>query len=854
MRKLAIVASLILLLSAWWVLARSPAAPERTPRASEPASEIASAPPPSEPIAAAPSPAPAPAETRSEAAPEPEVAPPPIASASSSVPSTTAIVRGRLLVGAGRPAGGVAIALHGWQANQERVLQFGLPENWQDPQTTTSGDGTFELRIDPPPAFQFFLEAKLAGWVTASWRWSEIAAGSVRDLGDTTLAPAGTIVGRVVDVGGKPVPGAWTVYAEGVSAGSSPDAEAPRAIGRADAATAEFRIEGAPPGTVHLKANLGIVGWIDGPGVDVRAGETVNANVVYSGPDFSQRITVVVFSQPFYVFDCAASSITLSGAGSEKRVSRKDTRSSQSYVFDDLPPGRYTVSIDDPNFGPWSRAGVSPGTRVDAQIRGAAAVELAVVDATTKQPIERYGVRVRFEHANFSPNEFELFDANAPPPPRGRVDGLIPREQTIVVRAPGYTDCELRVDGLVAGEVRALTAELRSGARLAVTVVAADGSTPAPNVDLTLELERKSGEQDSNFGFESSDQRKATSDASGRAELADLPAGRHTLVARRTVLVSVRAEVVVAADSAQLQQRLVLPAVGELRGRLIAQPRLDPTSLSIAVEPTGMSEDDRWELEALVDRDPSGAMSAVATDGSFHIGPLPAQTLRVRLQLPQVMVPTQHGATGLPGPSRVIGEIAIRAGAPTEQEFDVTSFVPGSVELRVTRAGKPLEHAIVTCLEEQSEAGESGGACALLDANGEGRTGPLFAGRVRATVRDKQCTWQWTSPREIEIRSGATVRVDLEVELTEGALTLVDAGTQKPFEGRQVQIVPREPGGSSASVTTDAHGRVALALTPGKYLAIVMPQMDIATPERTTRQAEFEWTAPGPVELTLSVR
>ncbi|MDF1799581.1 MAG: hypothetical protein P1V81_10425, partial [Planctomycetota bacterium] len=68
---------------------------------------------------------------------------------------------GRFLLPGGAPAAGVVVKLHGMEGNTERALEHGLPADWHDPATTTAEDGTFELRLDPPRAFQFFLDASL---------------------------------------------------------------------------------------------------------------------------------------------------------------------------------------------------------------------------------------------------------------------------------------------------------------------------------------------------------------------------------------------------------------------------------------------------------------------------------------------------------------------------------------------------------------------------------------------------------------------------------------------------------------------------------------------------------------------
>ena len=122
-------------------------------------------------------------------------------------------VTGRLLLPSGAPAQGAALRLHGWSGNEERRERHGLPEDWQDVETTTDADGSFELRFAPPLAFSFVLDATLDGHVELSWRWFELSPGTHEDLGEHRFAPAASIVGRVLDEEGEPTGVEWRIIA-----------------------------------------------------------------------------------------------------------------------------------------------------------------------------------------------------------------------------------------------------------------------------------------------------------------------------------------------------------------------------------------------------------------------------------------------------------------------------------------------------------------------------------------------------------------------------------------------------------------------------------------------------------------
>jgi hypothetical protein len=379
---------------------------------------------------------------------------------SSGLGDSQAELRGTCILEGGAPAAGAKLSLHGFEANTERVLEFGKPADWKDLSAECDASGNFVLRFDPPRAYQFTLQASAPEHATARWRWGALEPGSTQELGTIELPRSGTITGRLLDAQGHPVSDAWQVYAEAPPIAHGPGGDTTHVNAAVDPATGTYRIEGLPAGKVELKAHSQMANWIPGPTVEVRAGATTEADFRYEGPDNSRCITVIPMTRPFHVFAMDVTGIRLHGPGDKTLEAQRIEGSSQSYRVADLEPGSYTVTIDDPHFLPWKQEGVQPGKSVPAKLVGAASARLSVVDAATNAPVAHCALRVRFENAAFRPNEFEVFDAKKGLPADGLVAGLIPGDQTLIVLAEGYAPCELHVADLAAGEPRALTAKL----------------------------------------------------------------------------------------------------------------------------------------------------------------------------------------------------------------------------------------------------------------------------------------------------------------------------------------------------------------------------------------------------------
>src|SRR4030095_864204 len=116
----------------------------------------------------------------------------------------------------------------------------------------------------------------------------------------------------------------------------------------------EARLENVPAATVLVKADVEVAGWIDGPTVTLRPGQTERVELRLEGPDLARRIVVHVRTRPYAAFEFPPQfrieSLTLSGRDQEKRVAKVFKDGWLPLGFDDVPPGKYTLAVDDPRF------------------------------------------------------------------------------------------------------------------------------------------------------------------------------------------------------------------------------------------------------------------------------------------------------------------------------------------------------------------------------------------------------------------------------------------------------------------------------------------------------------------------
>lgn len=870
---LAFVSIAVLLLAVWFAARSSddavPAPRPNAPRSSAPAPAV-EPPQPDAPRDAAP---PAPRVEVEAAAAAPQAAP----SEAPVAPSTLAELRGRFLLPDGRPASGVALRVRGWEANSGRVMKHSRPREWVNPQATTDSDGRFSICFDPPLAYQFTLDATLAGHAEVSWRWSSLPPREVTDVGEITLQLAGRVRGRVVDTRGAAVAGDWHVYGEMLIGDHGEGRDATRISAQADPVTGEFVLEGLPPGPAQLKLYSRIANWIDGPRVELRAGEELTADIVYDGPDNSRRIVVVTFHKPFHVFSNPVSgSIVLHGAG-EERVAKKLAGSSQSWSFEDLEPGAYDIEIRDPLFEPWRQSGVRTGTSVNAQLRANGAVQLTVVGAD-RSMIEDYRLRLSFPQETstpdgmnftFSPNEFELRAAGAPRPEGGvwrgmipagvamdspfahmegfegrKLDRVSPRAFVLHVDAPGQGTGQARVEGLGVGETRLVIVQLTNPAAIAgrITGVSADSRD---DISIVLVDERVGIDGATEFVegvdgmFEDLYFRSEThTDTQGRFSFTRLQPGDYTLVARFHHDFTVAREGLSLKSGETLEIELDAGSFGAIEGRVLAHTG-DLENAWVEALGAGFYDPFAGGWSTFDGEAPPRAR--VDAQGRFHVSPLRPAIYGLSLH----HSPTPLGrdrkqwhsrfTAGLP-----LGAVTIMGPHVAKVEFDHMQRRRGVIHCTAIVDGQPaIGWRVEARFESADSVANSRATHAITGPDGVAHLELLEPGAWRVGLVEGERKWSsWIAPPR-ELAPGGELTLQLDVALHSARVLVLDAQTGQP---RAKQSVRWGNGGGSAKLTTDANGELELALPVGSYTA-----------SRNRDQATVEWTASGPVPAEIKL-
>lgn len=761
-------------------------------------------------------------------------------------------IRGRLLLASGEPALGVKLKLSGHEGNAEHVRRYGLPQNWEDIATTNDSDGRFSIRFDPPRAFQFFLETKSKGHCEANWRWGELEPHSVVDVGDVTLVRGGSVNARIVDKNGRVLTKGWSVYADAQLRDHSNGRDETRVIKYSCDSRGGFVLPGLPPGRVHLQAYSEVANWVEGPTVDVVENHVTAADILYDAPSVEGRISVVVFTPPFYIFEFEDNfDFVIRGLGIEERKASKVPNSSQMFTFPDLPAGLYEIELRDERFQPWSRSDVKPGTSVDARLKGNASAVLIVTDAATREPVNRYALDVRFDKSNSSPNSFRILEPKKDPPAGGRFTGLIPVTQTFIVRADGFSVCELSLPDLRPNEERKLVALLTRASGLTGRVVSGPGSTPIERAVVTLvPIRPNAGEHQIFRSKDDPDALTTESDAGGRFEFRGVSVGKYNLTASLTRFFSVERALSVDPGSTAQDVELPLPPRAWLSGKLLAPEGTSFAGLTAIAIPKSVLDKDPHAERNRIFFGKDDAATDIGADGTFRLGPLPPGEVQVTVRMPDS--PYSHGTSGwstVQGRGIEVGNVMLEPNGETVQEFDFRSWLPGTIEIQATVNGRPAS-AFRVNIDDPEHRGTA--AILQLDSKGMATSKPLAPGSYEISVYPEGSSVPSVTKQRRDLAPGEAAKVSLSWNHVSGTVRVLDDATGKPLAGQRVTIGPdSDRFGMGTSLDCDKDGVARLELVVGRYRIAIANEHSGIGPNAGV---VIDWLESGPASKEIRLR
>lgn len=650
-------------------------------------------------------------------------------------------------------------------------------------------------------------------------------------------APAPTLVVKVVDEAGRPVPGAE------VQAG---DLAAPRVLIWSPRPDYEHRARTGPDGEARFALPAGTeLLLFAARGLD----EGRLEGTVTAGPGARATLTLVPPTRPRPGTGAIIGRTTAAGgpvpAGTFFHACWKAPGSSGvdlypfaaprdhdgRYALRDLTPGTYVIELGPEGFAPARfTVEVKAGEVVTRDLDFAAEsvlvgrvvgrgpwtsrdrgddgfwLELNAVGPLQRREVPDVAADGTFRIGRLGPGRWRL---------EARLEGFAPQVVDVTIAGPGATELPpLRFDG-GQGPVRGRLLE--------------PGGRPAAGRRLAALFVSTRGEV---VGIE------ATCDAAGRFALAGAPAGRQRLLVHEG-----QREALLTAQAVDVRPGLVLPD-------LVVAPRLD-LDARLATRVTGrvLGPDGAPAAGALVRMPRRAGAPEVTTgaDGTFVLDPVPVATSRT-------LVVARLGADLVAAPVFA----------------DLTQAAP-AVELRLARratlagrvAGAPAgDQAWVHV--EPDPPGPSLGLSATVGPDGAWEVkGGLPPGRYTVVV--KTFTRLLLPGRPVELAPGAAGRLDLEVPARTGELVVEARGLPADGNGTQVRVRPAgtdvgatylseflEDGGPT-TLTGVAPGPQALELLVHR-LGLARVRLELRLQAEATPPARVVFTWPGAAPGALEGR
>jgi len=735
-----------------------------------------------------------------------------------SVPAA-GVVRGRVLLPDGAPAGGVRIRFAGSAGRRSSPSKVHMFED------DTESDGCYALEIDADSSLEGSLYASRDGFATAAWHGVSTAPGEATDLGTYTLVAAGSLVVQVTDLEGAPLAAGYRVEVEYEFIELHPRHLDSLRHEKLDPATGLARFSDLPPGRPKVSLDHEAMPEKVTKAVTIEAGAETRLGFEAPSHDPGRRILMRVYGRMGRMggrripvknrqdhFHPIPSSIQLRGVDGIAGAPTKLEGVRGSFVFEDLDPsGSYTLEITDPCFAPTRIQEIAAGSEVELCCYGSAAIALEVYDARGGVEVDDYDLRMDAPDALFSPHTWTLRERGSERPEGGVYDGLLPtcpeawseedsrsrcwsstsstirmpRTVVLMIGAADLPEQRFEVQDLAPGETRHVRVDLRAGGRIEGVVLRPDGVTPAAGVEVELtrgELAGHSRTDGGNAWFRGRELPAITetteSDETGRFLFE--PVDPDTWTVRAIFSSWSFADRTVRIERGAVEAcELVEPEGGWIEIRMLGA---SSTELEDCLVTTMMEDRTRaWPSEL-------GHMDMIRfdADGFCRVGPLMPTAMAVLLSRGRE---SNFGwGTFEVVPSR---GVTVTGGETAEVVFDLRDEAKGGLVVGIDLSTLALEDLILLLECDGRVAGDPFQHVAAIPGRLDQRRVSLAPGGYRVSLRSRRERWRVTSTRVAQVRARAETEVELRPPLTAVRLRLVDATTDEPLAKCAMSIESR---------------------------------------------------------------
>jgi hypothetical protein len=656
-------------------------------------------------------------------------------------------------------------------------------------ESVTGVDGRFLIETPPPAkearlrvtASEFLSIGERAFGSSSGQELAQLVAGD-NDLGDIGLAACGVVAGRAVSEAGLPVPGVPIAIRGDTFADSDRTGEDGRyRTGRFSAGRYAVTIEpGEWLSSDKFVVDVAEMQVTEVPDIVVRRATTITGTVTDEAGAPAAKVIIRAY--------------TKDGAALTYAKSATDG----SFTFYLPRPEAFTLElVTTGEFEPWGGVLGDPRFTFEHGTRGVRIVltrvpgmTFRVVDAATRAPIERFGIRAAPRDPPGVMNSKHMRDLALEDHPRGEARLPVPPDALVAVTAPDHADLEIPF-ALDAGakDVQTIAMSRPSGITGRVRIA----RTPIKGAALhlfrdTFDAARLPSERVGSMG------KGMRSDVAGfpgrprTSETNDAGSFAFTALAPGTYALSVES----AGAGKKWLRMLVVPPEDVL---LLGDVELDAEAIVRGVILTGPSESPLgFEIEA----DDHPTYTVQGADGRFEFRGLSAGPFSFYWHRPDQNVGTWPG-----DPKRFAFDL--RAGETRDVVIDASHSAPCTLRVQVHKGGKPAADVAVNARIETQPTGKGWRSSYLATTDATGMAVGRVEGGTRITVEALSSAKRVVARTAVPLDTVAGGDVSCSLDVAVGTLTVELLATMAvPEHGRVILAIDDET--LAVAVTGRARG------------------------------------------------